>query len=58
MELSMLCGVKVQLVMEDVTLKRFTEYKSEDSLKLVELSPQQATNISEHLTNDDVSGNP
>ena len=54
----MLCGVKVQLVMEDVTLKRFTEYKSEDSLKLVELSPQQATNISEHLTNDDVSGNP
>jgi hypothetical protein len=31
MELSMLCGVKVSLVMEDVTKKKFAHFESEEA---------------------------
>ena len=55
MELSMLCGVRMQLILEDVKFKKFIYYKSDSKASFMVPDPKIRPLIKEVYSNEDVS---
>lgn len=54
MELSMLCGIKAQIVIEDVRRQKFVYYKSDERPGPFAPNPKIIDSVQQYFTNDDV----
>ena len=50
----MLCGLKMHMVMEDISKRSFTVYKSNEQTQLAKLADEIVPKVSERWTDEDV----